>query len=134
MDLDFHRGSSSSSDAQKPILPSACPCLDHWSSASFLSSCEIQSVSSLVSSTVFTLMPYYCPATNEITDPMTQLQLPGTSYASEAQDQKTPPSSCCNHVQEAHQRKPSDDLLEERSIGLIFPQNFPEGEPGMMYE
>lgn len=130
MDLQFYRGSTSSSDAQQPILPSACMSLDHWSSASFLPTCEIQTVSSLVSSTVVTIMPYYHLATNENSDPVSSLQLPGTSNVSEVQDQKTPPSFC-GHAHEVKQRKPSDDLLEERSIDLIFPKNLCEGEPGM---
>lgn len=128
MDLEFHTGSTSSSDAQQPILPSAYMSLEHWSSASFLSTHEIQTVSSLVSSTVFTIMPYYHPATSENADPVSGLQLPGTSTACEDQDQKTPPAH------EAKQRKPSDNVLEESSIGLIFPRNLCEGEPGMTYD
>ncbi|XP_029694898.1 serine protease 42 [Takifugu rubripes] len=129
MDLQAHKGRTSSSDAQQPILPSACQSLEHWSSPSFLSTREIQSVSSLVSATVFTLKPYYNPATNENTDPVPELQLPGTSSLFEAQDQKTPPSLCWDNDQEVQQRNPSDDLLEDRSIGLIFPKNLSEGEP-----
>lgn len=133
MDQQFHRGSTSSSVAQRPILPLACMSLEHWSSASFLPTGEIQTVSSLVSSTVFTIMPYYHLATNENADPVSSLQLPGTSTTSEDQDQKTPPS-LCDHAHEVKQRKPSDDLLEERSIDLIFPKNLCEGEPGMTYD
>lgn len=134
MDLQFHKGRTSNSDAQQPILSSASNSLEHWSSASFLSTCEIQSVSSLVSSTLFTLMPYYNPATNENTNSVAGVQLPGTSSPFDAQDQKTQPSSCSDHVQEVQQRKPSDDLLEERSIGLMFPKILSEREPGMKYE
>lgn len=78
-------------------------------------------------------MPYYDPATNENADPGSGLQLPGTSTASEDQDQKTPPS-LCDHAHEVEQIKPSDDLLEENSIGLIFPKNLCEGEQGMTYD
>lgn len=133
MDLQAQKGRTSSSDAQQPILPSACQSLEHWSSPSFLSTREIQSVSSLVCATVFTVLPYYNPATNESTDPMPEFQLPGTSSLFEPQDQKTPPSPCCDNDQEVQQRNPSDDLLEDRSIGLIFPKNLSEGEPGMKY-
>lgn len=134
MDLQAHKGRTSSFDAQQPILPSACQSLEHWSSSSFLSTHEIQTVSSLVSATVVTLMPYYNPATNENTDPVPELQLPGTSSLFEAQDQKTLPSPCCDNDQEVQQRNPSDDLLEDRSIGLIFPKNLSEGEAGMKYD
>lgn len=134
MDLQAHKGRTSSSDAKQPILPSACHSLEHWSSSNFLSTHEIQSVSSFVSTTVFTLMPYYNPSTNENTDPVPELQLPGTSSLLEAQDQKTPPSPCCDNDQEVQQRNPSDDLLENRSIDLIFPKNLLEGEPGMKYD
>lgn len=133
MDLQFHGGSTNSSNAQQPILPSAYMSLEHWSSAFFLSTCEIQTVSSLVSSTVFTIVPNYHPATNENADPVFGLQLPGTSTASEDQDQKTPPPPC-DHAHEVKQRKPSDDVLEEKSISLIFLKNLSEGEPGMTYD
>lgn len=134
MDLQGHKGRTSSSDAQKPILTPACQSLEHWSSSSFLSIHEIQSVSSLVSATAVTLMPYYTPATKENTDPVPELQLSGTSSLFEAQDQKTLPSPCCDNDQKVQQRNPSDDLLEDRSIGLIFPKNLSEGEPGMKYD
>lgn len=134
MDLQFHKGRTRNSDAQQPIPPSAYQSLEHWSSASFLSTCEIQSVSSLVSSTVFTLMPYYNPATNENTNSVPEVQLPGPSSPFDAQDQKTQPSPCSDHVQEVQQRKLSDDLLEKKSIGLMFPQIFSEREPGMKYD
>lgn len=134
MDLRVHKGGTRSSDAQQPILSSACQPLEHWSSPSVLSTREILTVSSLVSSTVFTLMPYCNPATNENTDSVPELQRPGTSSSFEAKDQKTPPSPCCDNDQEVPQRNPSDDLLEERSIGLVFPKNLSEGEPGMKYD
>lgn len=133
MDLLSHRGSTSSSDAQHPVHPSCYMSLEQWSSASCLSTCETQTVSSLVSSTVFTIVPYYHPATNENTDPVSILQLPGISTAFEDQDQEASPSPC-DHAHEVKQRKPSDDLLEEKSIDLIFPQNLGEGEPGMTYD
>lgn len=136
MDLQLHRGSTVNSDAQPPILPSASTSLEHWSSASFLSTCEIQSVSLLVSSTVFTLVPYSNPATNENTDPVPEFQLPGTSPASEAQDQKTlcSPHDPRDHAQDGQQRKSTDDMLEEKAIELIFPKNLSEQEPGMKYD
>ena len=130
MDLQFHRGSASSSDAQQLILPSGYMSLENWSSASFFSTCEIQTISSLVSSTVFTIMPH--PATNENTDPVSSARFPGTSTASEEQDQKTSPCPCDN-THEAKQREPTDDLLEERSIGLIFPKNLCEDESGKIH-
>lgn len=70
-------------------------------------------------------MPYYNPATNE----NKEVQLPGSSSPFDAQDQITQPSPCSDHVEEFQQRKLSDDLLETRSIGLMFPQNL----PGMKY-
>lgn len=134
MEQQAHKGRTNSSNAQQPIPPSTCQSLEHWSSSSFISTREIQSVSSLVSATVFTLMPYYNPATNENTDPVPELQLPGTPSLFEAHDQKTSPSPCCDNDQGVQQRNPSDDLLEDRSIGLIFPKNLSEGEPGMKYD
>lgn len=133
MDLLSHRGSTSTSDTQHPILPSGYMSLEQWSSTSFLSTCEIQTTSSLVSSTVSTISPFFHPATNENEDPVSVLQLPGTSTAFEDQDQETPPPPC-GHAYEVEQRKPSDDLLEEKSVNLIFPKHLCEREPGMTYD
>lgn len=146
MDLQVHRGSTSTFDAQQPVVASVYPSLEHWSSTSFqsLSSHEVLSISSLVPSTALTLMPHYKPAANGNLDPeppffseiTSNLQLPGTSPSgsSGAQDQKTLalPPPCTDNFQEVQQRKPSDGgPLEEGSIGLMFNKDFPEGEPGM---
>lgn len=145
MDLQVHRGSTSTSDARQPVVASVYPSLEHWSSTSFQSpsSQEVLSISSFVPSTVLTLMPHYRPAANGSLHPeppcfseiTSELQLPGTSSptsgSSEAQDQKTLTLPPHDNVQEVQQRKPSDGgPLEEGSIGLMFSKDLPEGEPG----
>lgn len=144
--MQVHRGCTSASEVQQPVVASVYPSLEHWSSTSFQSqpSHEILSISSLVPSTVLTLIPHYKPAVSGNLDPESpffsiiapELHLPGTSTSgsSEARHQATlafPPSSG-NNVQGVQQRESSDGgPLEEGSIGLMFPKDAPEGEPGM---
>ena len=145
MDLQLHRGRTSTSEAQLPVVASVYPCPEHWSTTSFQrpSSRGVWSVSSLVPCTVLTLFPHYTSAANgnkhpeppfysEITP---ELQLPGISSSpSDVQVHKGPmlPLPCSDNVQEVQPRKPSDEgLLEEGSIGLMFPKELTEGEPGM---
>lgn len=148
MDLQVHRGRTSTSDAQWPVVASVVyPSLEHWTSTSFQSpsSQEVLSISSFVPPSVLTLMPH-CRLTadgrlqpdpifcSEITS---ELQLPGTSSStcgsSEARDQKTLmlPPLCQGNVQEVQQRKPMDGgPLEDGSIDLMFSKDLPEIEPG----
>lgn len=147
MDLQVRRGSTSTSDAQRPVVASVYPSLEHWSSTSFQSSSshEELSVSSFVPPSVLTLVPHCRLAANgrlraeppfcsEITS---ELQLPGMSSptcgSSEAQDQKTLtlPPLCHGNVWEVQRRRPSDGgPLEEGSIDLMFSKDLPELEPG----
>lgn len=146
--MQVHRGCTGTSDVQQPVVASVYPSLEHWSSTSFqsLPSHEILSISSLVPSTVLTLIPHYKPAVSGNLNPeppffpilAPELQLPGTSASpsgsSQARDQTTlvfPPSAGDN-LQGVQHREPSDGgPLEEGSIGLMFPKDVPEGEPGM---
>ncbi|XP_051261844.1 putative serine protease 29 [Dicentrarchus labrax] len=146
MDLEVQTGSTSTSDAQQPVVASIYLPLDHWSSTSFQgpTSHEVLSVSSLVPSTVLTLMPHYKPAASgnvypeppSLTEVAKEPQLPevssSSSGSSEVQDQNTLtlPLPCCDNLQEVQQRKPSDGgPLEEGSIGLMLPKYLPEEEP-----
>ncbi|XP_033497345.2 transmembrane protease serine 11D [Epinephelus lanceolatus] len=146
MDLQVQAGSTAASDAQRLVVASVYPSLEHWSSTSFQSpvSREVLSVSSLVPSTVLTLVPHYKPPANgnlypeppsfyEVTS---EPQLPGTSSSpsgsSEAQDQKNTTSSLPrdDNPHEVQQRKPSDGgPLEEGSVGLMLPKDLPDEEP-----
>lgn len=149
MDLQVQTGSTSTSDAQQPVVASIYPSLEHWSSTSFQSpsSHEVLSISSLVPSTVLTLMPHYKPAANgnlypeppSFTEVTSEPQFPGISSSpsgsSEAQDQNThsSPLPCSDNPQDVKQRKPSDvGPLEEGSVGLMLPKDLPDEEPGMV--
>lgn len=145
MDLQLHRGSTSTSDAQQPVVASVYLCPEHWSTTSFQSpsSRGVRTVSSLVPCTVLTLLPHYTSAANGNKHPeppfyseiTSELQLSGSSSSpSDVQGHKglTLPLSPSDNVQEVQPRKPSDEgLLEEGSIGLMFPKELTEGEPGM---
>ncbi|XP_044064275.1 transmembrane protease serine 6-like isoform X2 [Siniperca chuatsi] len=145
MDLEVQTDSTSTSDAQQPVVPSICPSLKHRSSTSFQSptSHEVLSISSLVPSTVLRLIPHYKSAANGNLYPVlpsffevtSEPQLPGTSPSgsSEAQDKKTlsSPLPCSDNLQEIQQRKPSDGgPLEEGSVGLMIPRDLPDEEQG----
>ncbi|CAK6964285.1 testisin-like [Scomber scombrus] len=146
MDLHVQTGRTSTYDAQLPVVASIYPSLEHWTSTSFQSpiSHEVLSISSLVPSTVITLMPLYQPAVNgnlypelqSFSEVTSQPQLPETSAppsgSSEARDQKalTSPLPFGDNPQDVQQRKPSDGgPLDEGSVGLMFPKDFPEQEP-----
>ncbi|KAM6995300.1 uncharacterized protein LKV04_007523 [Tautogolabrus adspersus] len=145
MDLQL-QASTIHSDAQQSVIASIYPSLEHWSSTSFQSptSHEVLSVSSLVPSTVLTLVPHYKPTEKNILYPELpsfsgvnpEPQLPGTSStpsgSSEAQDQNTLTSQLpfSDTPPEVQERKPSDGTpLEEGSVGLIIPKDFPHEEP-----
>ncbi len=149
MDLQVQTGSTSTSDAQQPVVASIYPSLEHWSSTSFRSpsSHEVLSISSLVPSTVLTLVPHYKPAANgnlypeppSFSEVTSEPQLPGTSFShsgsSEPQDQNThsSPLPCSDNPQDVQQRKPSDGgPLEEGSVGLMLLKDLPDDEPGMV--
>lgn len=148
MDLHVQTGSTSTFDAQLPVIASIYPSLEHWSSTSSPSptSHEVLSISSLVPSTVLTLMPHYKPAANgnlypelkSFSEVTSEPQLPETSSSppgsSEAQDQNilTSPPSFGDNPLDIQQRKPSDGgPLEEGSVGLMLPKDLPDEEPGM---
>lgn len=144
MDFQVQTGSTSTSDAQQPVVVSVFPSLEHWSSTSFQSptSHEVLSISSLVPSTILTLVPHYKPAANGNSHPeppafseaTSEPQLSSSSSgSSEAKDQKTltSPLPCSGSLQEVQQRKPSDGgPLEEGSVGLMLPKDLPEEVPG----
>lgn len=140
MDLQVCRGSASRSNTQQPSVASVCPPVKRWSFTSSPPSREVQSISWLVPSTVFTLATHCKPKASghfcsEITP---ELQLPGTSSSpggpSEAWDQKTftSVSPCRDNLKEVQQRNRSDGWqVEEGSIGLVFPKDLTDKESGM---
>lgn len=138
--MDLQTGSASTSDAQHPGVEPDHPPLEHWSSTSSQSSPsrEVLSVSSLVPSTVFALVPHCRPLTNGNPEPpalpetASAPRLLGSSSASSgARDENTStsPLPCSDHLQGVQPRKPSDGgPLEEGSVGLMVPK---EQESGM---
>lgn len=144
--MDEQTGCTDTSHAQHLFDTSVTSPFYHWSSALLQSpSNEIPSISSVVPSTVFAVMPHCnladdvsteLPSFSDVTsDPPPPEPSSPLTASSQGQDQTTPtsPPPCSGNVLEFQQRKPSDEgPLEQGSISLMLPKDSCDQQPGMV--